>query len=148
MIKSFYILSVGGVPIYHYDPVEKKDSVADAILFSGLITAIQNLMVEVKVGQPRTVTTESNEVYLETANCFGIVLIKQLEDEISPSDVKLMLSKLMERIKRIIPDEEACTYIEDEEREEIKKIVDEEITNWKETYKDSETIKEMKKGFW
>ena len=148
MIKSFYIVSAGGVPIYHYDLIEKKDAIADAILFSGLITAIQNLMVEVEIGQPRQVTTESNEVYLETAKCFGVVLIKELGDEFSTADVKKMLSNLMEEIKKIIPDEEACTYLDDEERVEIIKIVDKEILNWTELYKETDSIKEMKKGFW
>ena len=86
MIKSLYIVTPGGTPIYFYDPIKGKDQLADAILFTGLITAIQNFMVEIRIGEAQKFSTSKNEVHIKTTSCFGVVLIKEIGGEYKESN--------------------------------------------------------------
>ena len=65
MITALYIMSPGGLPVYYYDRVNKEDRLSDAILFTGLITAIKNFMTETQVGEPEQVSTATRELYLK-----------------------------------------------------------------------------------
>ena len=69
MIRSLYIMSPGGVPVYFYDRIQQEDKIAEAILFTGLITAIKNFMIETDVGEPEVFSTKTREVYLVYAGC-------------------------------------------------------------------------------
>jgi hypothetical protein len=135
MIKSLYIISPGGVPVYFYDPVSGTDKLADAILFSGLIAAIRNFLVEVDIGEPEQFTTKSSEVYLEATNCFAVVLIKEVGDEIPPRIVKELISELTSEISKLLPDDQACNVLEEDEAELIKGMADIILKKWVLAYK-------------
>ncbi|MHA1202859.1 MAG: hypothetical protein ACTSQ4_10090 [Candidatus Heimdallarchaeaceae archaeon] len=148
MIRAFYILTPGGIPVFYYDPVEKKDALADAILFTGLITAIQNFLIEVEIGAPKQFTTNTREVYIETTNCFGLVLVKDQKDDISADDVQQLLKLLVNKLDGIIPDKQTCDVVDDTERRQIREIVDKILADWKEIIKESKASKKMKEGLW
>ena len=80
MITALYIMSPGGIPVYYYDRITKEDKLSDAILFTGLLTAIKNFMSETEVGEPERVSTSTREIYLKNTSCFSVVLIKDLTD--------------------------------------------------------------------
>ncbi len=124
MINALYIISPGGVPVYFYNPITREDQLADAILFSGLIAAIRNFLVETNIGEPEQFTTKSNAVYLEATNCFAVVLIKDIDDSIPSSEVKDLLSALTTEIGKFLPDDQACNVLEEEEAEMIRDIAD------------------------
>ncbi|MFW9852754.1 MAG: hypothetical protein ACFFDS_07425 [Candidatus Thorarchaeota archaeon] len=130
MIKSLYIISPGGVPVYYYDPASGTDKLADAILFSGLISAIRNFLVEVDIGEPEQFTTKSNEVYLEATNCFAVVLIKEIGDGIPSRIVKELISELTSEISKLLPDDQACNVIEEDEAEIINGMANIIIKKW------------------
>jgi len=148
MIRAFYILTPGGVPVFYYDPVEKKDALADAILFTGLITAIQNFLIEVEIGAPKQFTTNTREVYIETTNCFGLVLVKDQKDGISADDVQHLLASLVKKLDLFMPDKQSCELVDDTERRQIREIVDKMLLEWKNTVKESKAAKKMKEGLW
>ncbi len=148
MIRAFYILTPGGIPVFYYDPVEKKDALADAILFTGLITAIQNFLIEVKIGSPKQFTTNTREVYIETTDCFGLVLVKDQKDEISTDDVQQLLKLLVTKLDGLIPDKQSCDVVDDTERRQIREIVDKILVDWKNIIKESKASKKMKEGLW
>lgn len=148
MIRAFYILTPGGVPVFYYDPVEKKDAISEAILFTGLITAIQNFLIEVEIGAPKQFSTKTREVYIETTSCFGLVLVKDQNDEITPAEVEDLLQMLIKDLDIIIPDEQSCDIIDDEERLKIRKIVDNILSKWEKSTKQSKAVKKMKEGLW
>ena len=148
MIRAFYILTPGGIPVFYYDPVEKKDALADAILFTGLITAIQNFLIEVEIGAPKQFTTNTREVYIETTNCFGLVLVKDQNDDISADDVQQLLTLLVNRLDLVMPDKQSCDLVDDTERRQIREIVDKILLKWKNTIKESKAVKKMKEGLW
>lgn len=147
MIKSLYIVTPGGTPLYYFDAVEGKEQLADAILFTGLITAIQNFMVEIKIGNPQKFSTTTSEVYIETTKCFGVVLIKEVEDKISSSIVKTFLSELVNQLKEIIPEEDACSYVDDELGKEIRVKI-ESLFPRLEKIKEEEITEKMKENLW
>ena len=124
MINALYIISPGGVPVYFYNPITREDELADAILFSGLIAAIRNFLVETEIGEPEQFTTKSNAVFLEATNCFAVVLIKDIDDSIPSKEVKGLLSTLTTEISSILPDDQACNILEEEEAEIIRNIAD------------------------
>jgi len=130
MIKSLYIISPGGVPVYFYDPISGTDKLADAILFSGLIAAIRNFLVEVDIGEPEQFTTKRSEVYLEATNCFAVVLIKEVGDGISPKTVKELISELTSEISKLLPNDQACNVIEEDEAEIIRGMADIILKKW------------------
>jgi len=130
MIRSLYIMSPGGVPVYYYDRIKQEDKVADAILFTGLITAIKNFMVETDVGEPEVFSTKKREVYLEATDCFSVALIKDIEDEISSELVKELLSNLTSEIYFVLGDDEACNVIDLDQAEMVKDIADMVIPEW------------------
>ncbi|MCG3225044.1 MAG: hypothetical protein H7647_11295 [Candidatus Heimdallarchaeota archaeon] len=148
MIRAFYILTPGGIPVFYYDPVEKKDALADAILFTGLITAIQNFLVEVEIGAPKQFTTNTREVYIKTTDCFGLVLVKDQKDDISTDDVQQLLKLLVNKLDGLIPDKQSCDVVDDTERRQIREIVDKILVYWKEIIKESKASKKMKEGLW
>ncbi len=148
MIRAFYILTPGGIPVFYYDPVEKKDALADAILFTGLITAIQNFLIEVEIGAPKQFTTNTREVYIETTSCFGLVLVKDQNDDISANDVQHLLSSLVNRLDLVMPDKQSCDLVDDTERRQIREIVDKILVDWKKIIKESKASKKMKEGLW
>ncbi|MHA1347684.1 MAG: hypothetical protein ACTSVO_09690 [Candidatus Heimdallarchaeaceae archaeon] len=148
MIRAFYILTPGGIPVFYYNPVEKKDALSDAILFTGLITAIQNFLIEVEIGAPKQFTTNTREVYIETTDCFGLVLVKDQMDEISADDVQQLLALLVKKLDSIIPDKQTCDVVDETERRQIREIVDKILLEWKNTIKGSKASKKMKEGLW
>ncbi|MBY9001056.1 MAG: hypothetical protein KGD64_09090 [Candidatus Heimdallarchaeota archaeon] len=148
MIRAFYILTPGGVPIFYYDPVEKKDALDEAILFTGLITAIQNFLIEVEIGAPKQFTTNTREVYIETTNCFGLVLVKDQSDEITSDDVEKLLKTLVKKLDILIPDEPSCDFVDDAERLQIRRIVEKILPEWENTIKESKAVKKMREGLW
>ena len=148
MIRALYILTTGGVPVFYYDPVEKKDAISEAILFTGLITAIQNFLIEVEIGAPKQFTTNTREVYIETTSCFGLVLVKDQSDEITSEDVETLLKMLVKKLDIVIPNEKSCDYIDDKERDNIRKIVEKILPEWEKTIKQSKASKSMKEGLW
>ena len=123
-------MSPGGVPVYYYDRIKQEDKVADAILFTGLITAIKNFMVETDVGEPEVFSTKKREVYLEATDCFSVALIKDIEDEISSELVKELLSNLTSEIYFVLGDDEACNVIDLDQAEMVKDIADMVIPEW------------------
>ena len=124
MINALYIISPGGVPVYFYNPITREDELADAILFSGLISAIRNFLVETKIGEPEKFTTKSNAVYLEATQCFAVVLIKDIDDSIPSKEVKELLTALTSEISSFLPDDQSCNVVEEEEAEVIRNIAD------------------------
>ena len=123
-------MSPGGVPVYYYDRIQQEDKIADAILFTGLITAIKNFMVEADVGEPEVFSTKTREVYLEATDCFSVALIKDVDDSISQTTVKELLSKLTSDLYFILGDDEACNVIDIEQAEMVKDIADIVISEW------------------
>ena len=130
MIRALYIMSPGGVPVYYYDRIQQEDKIADAILFTGLITAIKNFMVEADVGEPEVFSTKTREVYLEATDCFSVALIKDVDDSISQTTVKELLSKLTSDLYFVLGDDEACNVIDIEQAEMVKDIADIVISEW------------------
>ena len=130
MIRALYIMSPGGVPVYYYDRIQQVDKIADAILFTGLITAIKNFMVEADVGEPEVFSTKTREVYLEATDCFSVALIKDVDDSISQTTVKELLSKLTSDLYFVLGDDEACNVIDIEQAEMVKDIADIVISEW------------------
>ena len=123
-------MSPGGVPVYYYDRIQQEDKIADAILFTGLITAIKNFMVEADVGEPEVFSTKTREVYLEATDCFSVALIKDVDDSISSTTVKELLSKLTSDLYFVLGDDEACNVIDIEQAEMVKDIADIVIPEW------------------
>jgi hypothetical protein len=123
-------MSPGGVPVYYYDRIQQEDKVAEAILFTGLITAIKNFMIETDVGEPEVFSTKTREVYLEATDCFSVALIKDVDDNISPKTVKDLLSNLTTELYFVLGDDEACNVIDLEQAEMVKDIADLIIPEW------------------
>jgi hypothetical protein len=142
MIRALYIMSPGGVPVYYYDRIQQEDKMADAILFTGLITAIKNVMVEVDVGEPELFSTKTREVYLEATDCFTVALIKDVDDTISSEVVKKLLSKLTTDLYSVLGDDEACNVIDVEQAEMVKDIADLVIPEWE----NKTELEEKRKG--
>jgi hypothetical protein len=138
-------MSPGGVPVYYYDRIQQEDKVAEAILFTGLITAIKNFMVEVDVGEPEIFSTKTREVYLEATDCFSVALIKDVDDNISSTIVKELLSNLTTELYFVLGDDQACNVIDLEQAEMVKDIADMIIPDWEKKIELERKEKEEKK---
>ena len=123
-------MSPGGVPVYFYDRIQQEDKIAEAILFTGLITAIKNFMIETDVGEPEVFSTKTREVYLEATDCFSVALIKDVDDNISSITVKELLSNLTSELYFVLGDDQACNVIDLEQAEMVKDIADLVIPDW------------------
>ncbi len=138
-------MSPGGVPVYYYDRIQQEDKVAEAILFTGLITAIKNFMVETDVGEPEVFSTKTREVYLEATDCFSVALIKDVDDDISSKITKELLSNLTTELYFVLGDDQACNVIDLEQAEMVKDIADMIIPNWEKKIELERKEKEEKK---
>jgi len=136
MITALYIMSPGGLPVYYYDRVNKEDRLSDAILFTGLITAIKNFMTETQVGEPEQVSTATRELYLKNTSCFSVVLIKELKDGIPIDIVKNLLTDLTTKIYDIIGDDEACNVMDEIQASMIRDLSDLVIEEWEKEFLD------------
>ncbi|MHA1197851.1 MAG: hypothetical protein ACTSQF_00640 [Candidatus Heimdallarchaeaceae archaeon] len=130
MITALYIMSPGGIPVYYYDRISKEDKLTDAILFTGLITAIRNFMTETQVGEPEQFSTSTREIYLKTTSCFSVVLIKESKDTIPADVIKNLISDLTSKIFEIIGDDEACNVLDEIQASMIRDISDIIIDEW------------------
>ena len=138
-------MSPGGVPVYYYDRIQQEDKVAEAILFTGLITAIKNFMVETDVGEPEVFSTKTREVYLEATDCFSVALIKDVDDDISSKITKELLSNLTTELYFVLGDDQACNVIDLEQAEMVKDIADMIIPDWEKKIELERKEKEEKK---
>ena len=136
MITALYIMSPGGLPVYFYDRVKEEDKLTDAILFTGLITAIKNFMTETHVGEPEQLSTSTREIYLKNTSCFSVVLIKETKDDILSSAIKQLLTDLTDKIYEIIGDEEACNVIDEIQATMVRDIADIIISQWEREHLD------------
>jgi CheY-specific phosphatase CheX len=123
-------MSPGGIPVYYYDRVNKEDKLSDAILFTGLMTAIKNFMTETQVGEPEQLSTSTRELYIKNTNCFSVVLIKELNDTIPADIVKDLISDLTLKIYEIIGDDEACNVLDEIQAAMIRDLSDLIIGEW------------------
>ena len=130
MITALYIMSPSGIPVYYYDRVNNEDKLSEAILFTGLITAIKNFMAETQVGEPEQVSTSTREIYLKNTSCFSVVLIKELKDSVPSNIVKNLISDLTAKIYEIIGDEEACNLVDEIQATMVRDIADLVIGDW------------------
>jgi len=134
MITALYIMSPGGLPVYYYNRVSKEDKLSDAILFTGLITAIRDFMTETQVGEPEQVSTSTREIYLKNTSCFSVVLIKELKDGIPIDIVKSLLSDLTTKIYNIIGDDESCNILDEIQASMIRDLSDLVIEEWEKEF--------------
>ncbi len=123
-------MSPGGLPVYYYDRIKKEDKLTDAILFTGLITAIKNFMTETDVGDPEQFSTSTREIFLKTTSCFSVVLIKESKDNILSDVIKQLLIDLTDKIFEIIGDDEACNVLDEIQATMIRDIADIIIDQW------------------
>ncbi len=127
-------MSPGGLPVYYYNRVSKEDKLSDAILFTGLITAIRDFMTETQVGEPEQVSTSTREIYLKNTSCFSVVLIKELKDGIPIDIVKSLLSDLTTKIYNIIGDDESCNILDEIQASMIRDLSDLVIEEWEKEF--------------
>jgi len=125
-------MSPGGIPIYYYDRVTQRNELSEAILFTGLINAIQNFMIATNVGEPEQFSTKTSEVYLRSTACFSVALLKDLADGVSQETIKELLNELTLKIFDIIGSEEACNVLDEEQAEMIRDITELVISDWEE----------------
>jgi len=137
MIKSIYIVSLTGVPLYIYDIAYEqdvnKDNTEQVTLFSGVLSAIQSLLSDFNVGEAKYFATESNEIFMEIIGNFVLVLIKELNDEYDASIVKKIMSELTTALTFASQDLNENTIQSLTQKQKIQEIIENTLKKYRTT---------------
>ena len=141
-------MSRSGLPIFAYEFINEEKR--DPLLFSGLLKAIKTFLVEVNVGELKSFTTKTTEVYVEVLSqlnedddYYALALLKDIEDGISEDEIKILvtnLSKYLDKIKDIAIQGEALNRLNLE--------INEIMSCWEKDIKQDKTVKKLKEGLW
>ena len=148
MIQAVYIISRTGVPIYFKDRTPDEDDVTKVTLFSGVISAIRTVLQEVDAGEANYVTTQTHEVYVEATNDFAVALVKDIEDKFEREVINDMIAELITQITFNFTELPEVGILNIEEEERMAKLIDNQMTKWEESVKDSQALKKMKDSLW
>ena len=128
MIKSVYIVSLTGVPLYIYDINSgqniEEDNTEQVTLFSGVLSAIQSLLSDFNVGEAKYFATESNEIFMEISNNFGLVLIKDLNDGYDAAIIRKILSEMITALTFAFQDLNESTIQSLAQKQKIQAIIE------------------------
>ncbi len=149
MIRSIYVISRNGIPLYVYNLDTEEDHVTESTLFSGVISAIQTVLAEIAAGQPKSFTTSTNEVFLEAADDFALAIVtdargEKFEEEI----IKSLMSEIITQIGftfSSIPDHNLLT---EEENKQLEDIVMKSLKKANHRHHESIAAKKMKDALW
>ncbi|MHA1401235.1 MAG: hypothetical protein ACTSQE_12870 [Candidatus Heimdallarchaeaceae archaeon] len=124
MIDAIYLISRTGVPIYFKEHLSsKEDNIDQVTLFSGVISAIQSVLSETKVGTAKYFATSTNEVFMEISEKFGVILIKNLDESYSREIIEKILSEITTEIVFNFPNIDEHFIINKEQEQKINTII-------------------------
>jgi len=148
MIQAVYIISRTGVPLYFKERIPEEDDVTKITLFSGVISAIRAVLIEIDAGEANYFTTQTHEVYVEATNDFAVALVKDIKDKFESEAINTMIAELITQITFHFEELPEVGILNAEEEESMAKIIDDLMIKWDESVKDSSALKKIKESFW
>ena len=135
MINTIYIISPTGIPIYFKELLPSRDSsIERATLFSGVISAIQSVLLEIDAGQADYFTTKTNEIYMEISESFGVVVIKDFTKSFDREIIRKILAEISTRIAFEIQDISSDVLLLQEHEQILDNIIVEAVAKYDQTY--------------
>ncbi|MHA1217647.1 MAG: hypothetical protein ACTSSN_12935 [Candidatus Heimdallarchaeaceae archaeon] len=148
MIQAVYIISRTGVPLYFKERIPEEDDVTKITLFSGVISAIRAVLIELDAGEANYFTTQTHEVYIEATNNFALALVKDIKDKFESETVEEMIAEAITQITFNFEELPEAGILNAEEEEKMTNIIDNLMIKWDESVKDSSALKKIKESFW
>ncbi len=148
MIQAVYIISRTGVPLYFKERMPEEDDVTKITLFSGVISAIRAVLIELDAGEANYFTTQTHEVYIEATSNFALALVKDIKDKFESETVEEMIAEAITQITFNFEELPEAGILNSEEEEKMTNIIDNLMIKWDESVKDSAALKKIKESFW
>ncbi|MCG3260634.1 MAG: roadblock/LC7 domain-containing protein [Candidatus Heimdallarchaeota archaeon] len=148
MIQAVYIISRTGVPLYFKERMPEEDDVTKITLFSGVISAIRAVLIELDAGEANYFTTRTHEVYIEATSNFALALVKDIKDKFESETVEEMIAEAITQITFNFEELPEAGILNSEEEEKMTNIIDNLMIKWDESVKDSAALKKIKESFW
>ena len=149
MFKALYVITKAGIPLFIYEPehVNKTSEEAKA-LFSGMLTALMQFLVEVQVGEIKDFKSESNRVSISTTAEYAIVVVSDLSTKLSEEDLSLLLERSRAEISLMFHNKSPLSVISIELDELFPSTFKRIVSNWEKEILKSEASKKMQKSLW
>ena len=148
MIQAVYIISRTGVPIYFKERTPEEDDVTKITLFSGVISAIRTVLLEIDAGEANYLITQTHEVYVEATKDFAVALVKDIEDKFEREVIDEMIAELITQITFNFNELPEVGILNVAEEETMATIINDLMTKWEESINDSKASKKIKESFW
>jgi hypothetical protein len=135
MINTIYIISPTGMPIYFKELILSRDSSIERVtLFSGVISAIQSVLLEIDAGQADYFTTKTNEIYMEISESFGVVAIKDFTKDYDREIIRKILTEISTKITFEVQDISSEMILSQEHEQIVDNIIVEVVAKYDKTY--------------
>ncbi len=149
MFKALYVITKAGMPLFIYEPEHvSKTSEEARTLFSGMLTALMQFLIEVQVGEVKDFVTESNRVSISTTEEYAVVLVSDIAIKISDEDVTLLLDRARAELSLILHNKSPMSVVSNELDDIFNETFKRIVENWEKEISKSEASKKMQKSLW
>ena len=152
MLQAIYVMSKTGTPLYVYNEIpidDSEESDMNAILFSGLFSAIQAFLNEITIGEAEQFSTKYSELFIKSTEDIAVVVIASKNTSYTKEEVELLQQEVLDKVQSVISD----AAIEDPGVGELVEqlfdpIIKQIIRAWKEKVEQSKAVKKMRESLW
>ncbi|MHA2251543.1 MAG: hypothetical protein ACXAD7_14360 [Candidatus Kariarchaeaceae archaeon] len=151
MLTALYIISKGGIPLHIYNPTVSisDDNDHAAILFSGIISAIQNFLIEINIGEARSFTTATHNINIFSRDNYACVVINELDDEYSEKQIASLFDSVTVEVDLILKDFDQAKVVNTPEVDGLLGMAISRIVSiWKKENSESKASKKLKNSLW
>ncbi len=147
MLSGLYIISSAGIPLYFHSEM-KSEGVDNDILFSGVITAIQKLLIELQVGEVTEFKTSNYNVVLYNENKFAYAFLISKQSKLDNTAINLLHIGLNEHVKPILKDYDELEELNTNVHGVLSLAVSNVLRKWELDQKESNASKKAKESLW
>ena len=150
-MSELYIVKDDGTLLYYNQlEAQKKTSIENATLFSGIISAIKHFLEEVEAGTIQEFQTNEKKIYIKNMDTLNLILIVDKKKVIDSSTIQNFLEKVAGKLSTIIEQFELKKEIHwnDKAIDEINLITDNIFKEFQLFCSESEASKKLMDTLW
>ncbi|MCY3411884.1 MAG: hypothetical protein INQ03_09670 [Candidatus Heimdallarchaeota archaeon] len=148
MLSGLYLITNEGIPLYFYNNMGSKDSDSNEILFSGIISAIQKVLVEVNVGKAQSFITDNYQVKLYPEDRVVYAFIIARKSKISETALNLLHLRLHEKVQPLLKSYKELNMVVNDISGALQLVISNVLLHWEKDQLESEASKKAKESLW